>query len=791
MSRNTFRQRVLSLAAMLVTSVQLLTLLPVLNAVKTDVEQRARQTVTIGGSVFDEFMRGRSEQLRTTVDVLVSDFGFKQAVASADTQTIRSVLLNHSGRVDADMGVLLDLDGNILANSSVDPSQQELTSLTDFVTSAAAVGPTDVVIYSDGVPYQSVVVPLRSPLPVAWVVMGFQLDRELASRIEGLTGLDVSFIDRSRGSVGRLLESTLPAGRRTALAGVIESIPLGSPGIASLALADADYLTVLRPFSSASAHVQVALQLSLADAMARYRSIRTILLVVTLISLLSAVAGTYWLAGTVTEPVNRLVAATRRLREGVYSEPIEVPKSDELGELAKSFNAMQQAIAEREERIAHQAYHDALSGLPNRARLLQLLQPLLERKQPLTVISFSIDRFDQIASSLGHNASDEVLKLVADILKQNVRDGQYLAHLGGNEFLVALERADADVASRWVDHLGHLLHAGVSLAGANISLQATAGVALFPDHSDNGPDLLRRAAVARTNAVTSRECFGLFVPGDEDKHRRQIKIIGDFPAAVSNDEFRLYLQPKISCTTLAVTGAEALVRWEHPELGLLPPAAFVSVIEGAGVIGHLTRWIIKEAARQCQCWRESGLELTVAINLSVYDLLDEYLPYFLMDTIKEHGLHASDLTLEVTESAIMHNVSLSLTVLECIRDLGFGVALDDFGTGQSSLTQLRRLPLDEVKIDKSFVMNMADQKDDVIVRATIDLAHKLGLRVVGEGVETADLLERLTELGCESAQGYYISKPVPADEFPSWARRWQLAHDPNVIELKAYPAGTA
>ena len=162
-----------------------------------------------------------------------------------------------------------------------------------------------------------------------------------------------------------------------------------------------------------------------------------------------------------------------------------------------------------------------------------------------------------------------------------------------------------------------------------------------------------------------------------------------------------------------------------------------------------------------------------------------------MDTVKENGLHASDLTLEITESAIMHNVSLSLTVLECVRDLGFGVTLDDFGTGQSSLTQLRRLPLDEVKIDKSFVMNMSDQKDDVIVRATIELAHKLGLRVVGEGVETAELLDRLTELGCESAQGYYMSKPMPADTFPSWARRWQLAHAPNVIELKPSPAEIA
>jgi diguanylate cyclase (GGDEF)-like protein len=445
---------------------------------------------------------------------------------------------------------------------------------------------------------------------------------------------------------------------------------------------------------------------------------------------------------------------------------------------------MQEAIAEREERIAYHAYHDALSGLPNRQRLLQILQPLFESRLPLTVVNFSIDRFGQIASSLGHNASHKVLKLVAETLQRNLRDAQHLAHLGGNEFVMAFKGADVAGARRWVEHLGHLLHAGVSLAGANISLQARAGIALYPEHSDNGADLLRRAAVARSHAAANHESLAIFEPAEEEQHRRQIKIIGDFPAAVTDQQLRLYLQPKINCATHAVIGAEALVRWEHPTFGLLMPDQFVDVIERAGSIAHLSRWIINEAVSCCQDWRDSGLELTVAINLSVHDLVDQNLPYNLLDVVKSHGLKASNVILEITESAIMHNVSRSVRVLECIQDIGFGIALDDFGTGQSSLTQLRRLPLDEVKIDKSFVMNMTDPKDDVIVRATIELAHNLGFRVVGEGVETEALLARLVELGCEYAQGYYISKPVPADAFIAWAQRWQQAHDTNIVRLR-------
>ncbi len=787
MPRSSFRQRVLILAATLVTSVQLLTLLPVLNAVKADVEQRAHQTTTIGGAVFEEFMRSRTEQLRTIVDVLVSDFGFKQATAGADIQTIRSALANHSARIDADIAMLLDLDGNVLASTDGMPGSAELDELKAAITGSAEANAVDAVIYVDDVPYQILAVPLRAPLPIAWVTMGFQIGAQLAARIEVLTGLEVSFVDRARGMEVGLIGSTLPPAGRPGLAMALATFQPGSIDSATLGVMGKDYVTVMRPFPGASREVQVALQLSLDEAMVRYRSIRAILLLVTLISLILAVAGAYWLARSVTEPVSRLVSATRQLREGVYTERIEVPKSHELGELAHSFNAMQQAVAEREARIVHQAYHDSLTGLPSRDRFLELLEPTLAAGDATTVISFCLDRFDQIASSLGHDASDQVLKLVADILTRNLRDQQLLGHLSGNEFILALPGNDVAVAGRWVQHLSHLLHAGVTLSGANLSLHATAGIALFPAHSRSGIGLLRRATVARANASAAHEAMAVFAPGDEHQHRRQIRIIGDFPRALSQNELRLFVQPKISCANNRVVGAEALVRWAHPELGLLAPGDFVELLERAGSVAHLTRWVTREAIRQCRIWRDEGLEVSIAINLSVHDLVNQYLPYNLLEIVKEYGLRPDDLTLEVTESAIMHNVSLSLSVLGCIRDLGFGTALDDFGTGHSSLTQLRRLPLNELKIDKSFVMNMSSQKDDVIVRATIDLAHSLGLRVVGEGVESADLLERLIELGCEYAQGYYISRPIAADAFVAWARQWHLAHDANVVELRRYP----
>jgi len=289
--------------------------------------------------------------------------------------------------------------------------------------------------------------------------------------------------------------------------------------------------------------------------------------------------------------------------------------------------------------------------------------------------------------------------------------------------------------------------------------------------------------MARSDASAGREPIAVYRLGQEEHYLQQLRIVGDFPQALRNNELRTCFQPKIDCRTREVVGAEALVRWEHPELGLLMPDAFIDAIEQAGSIGHLTRWVIKEALRHCRAWADEGAPIGIAINLSVDDLLDEYLPYYLLEIMNEQNLDASMITLEVTESAIMHNVSQALMVLECIKDVGFRVSMDDFGTGQSSLAQLKRLPLTELKIDKAFVMNIGDARDEAIIRTTIELAHYLGLNVVGEGVENEEALKRLRSLGCEHAQGYHISRPIDAENFCDWVRQWQRREKAGVVPL--------
>jgi diguanylate cyclase (GGDEF)-like protein len=772
-----FRHRILLLAVALVVATQLVTLFPILNVMRRDSSAQAERTVGLAGVLFDEYMHNRAEQLLTTVNVLVSDYGFKQAVASGDDEaTIRSALRNHASRVGAAVAAWRDLDGNVIMSSTSD--EQQATSLP----SASFTLEDDArhrVTHIGGVPYQTVTVPVRAPAPVGFVMLGFPIDDALAQHLESLTGLAVSFVS-VQGVSTRILSSTLPNAER---AGAFAGLDLTRTDTHRTGTGAASHLSLARPFAPDGGDVYVAMQLSQSMAMASYRRVRDFLFALTGLSLVLAISGSFWLAKTVTRPVQNLAEAARRMREGVYNEPIQVQAADEFGELAASFNAMQEAIADRERRIFHQAHHDSLSGLPNRELVVGLLRDALGQHRTLSVVCLGLDRLNGIISSLGHRAGDEVVKLAAAELRSRLKEGELLGHLSGHEFVIGLPGRDAREAIEWIEYQADALRAGVRVSNANISLQVTGGVACFPEHSHDAAELCRRASGARSDALARHETAAVYRLGQDEHTLRQIRIVGDFPEALRDNDLRLYVQPKLDLSTGEIYGAEALVRWQHPELGLLMPDAFIGAVEQAGSIAHLTRWVLREAVARCAAWHKQGAGLSIAVNLSVDDLTDEYLPYFLLELVQKHKIAPHTLTLEVTESAIMHNVQKSLAVVNCIHELGFRLAIDDFGTGHSALGQLKRLPVDELKIDKAFVTRNDDAKDDAILRTTIELAHQLGLTVVAEGVEDDATIARLVALGCENAQGYGIAKPMPQEQFMAWLAQHRSGGRASVVPL--------
>ena len=740
-----------------------------MRTVEQDVDRRARESLIIGGAVVNEFLAGRGEQLRASVEVLAADFGLKEATASGDEETIQSVLSNHSRRVGADVALLLDLDGNGVASSSgiaLGTRNDYLRLIEDARKNSSAQSTATLA----GETYHTFTVPVRAPVAIAWVVLGFQIDSDLAERIRALTGLEVSIVSTSDNEQP-LVSTTIHTGIEadTSLAG--PSTPLDTiymvdeAGLASL--------TLSTQFVNTGKDILVVLQRSLQEAMEPYAKARRGLLVFAAVLLVFVAVVAAWFSGTVASPLRALTVAARRMISGNYDVKIAVRTNDEFGELASSFNAMRTAIAERETRISHQALHDPLTDLPNRAKVMQLLTVAIEHARSVnaevTVLSIKLSRINEISSTLGHSASDEVIALAAKHLRVNLDPGEVLGHVGTSEFVLILPDSDIDNAMSYADRIEGILGAGVTLHRVNITLQTEIGISGFPGHGENPADLMRYASIARSEARARKERVMIYEAGREDHYLRQLRIVNDLRAALQRGEIHVHFQPKISLPDGAACGAEALVRWQHAELGWLAPDDFIPAAEQSGTIVHLTRFVLAAAVKQCRIWQESGHSLQVSVNLSSRDLQDEYLPYYILQIIKEEGLTPDRLTLEITENSVMQDLRHAITVLECLRDIGVHISMDDFGTGHSSLAQIKNMPLYEIKIDKSFITNMmSDEQNEAIVHTTIELAHHMNLRVVAEGIEDEETLRQLSDMGCEEAQGYCLSKPVPSTELVDW-----------------------
>jgi predicted signal transduction protein with EAL and GGDEF domain len=348
--------------------------------------------------------------------------------------------------------------------------------------------------------------------------------------------------------------------------------------------------------------------------------------------------------------------------------------------------------------------------------------------------------------------------------------------LGGDEFAVLLPLGDVQIAQVIARRLLDAVEQPILLEGHRAVIGGSIGIASFPEHGEDLNTLLRHADLAMYAAKRSNSGFAIYDPLYEEQGQNRVSLMAELRHAVEHDELTLYYQPKVPLVNCAITQVEALVRWVHPERGFIPPDEFIPFAEHTGYIKMITRWVLDHALRQAVRWRDAGLNLNISINLSTRDLLNPELPEIFVELMKSHKAAADWLSLEITESAIMADPTRALGVLELLRGLGIHISVDDFGTGYSSLAYLKKLPVGELKIDKSFVINMANDKGDAsIVRSTIDLGHNMGLKVVAEGVENRETWDLLRAWGCDIAQGYFISRPLSPDKLVEWLPQseWQ------------------
>ncbi|MDP9293061.1 MAG: EAL domain-containing protein [Actinomycetota bacterium] len=422
----------------------------------------------------------------------------------------------------------------------------------------------------------------------------------------------------------------------------------------------------------------------------------------------------------------------------------------------------------------YQALHDALTGLANRTlfrdRIDHAVKAARRTDDRAAVLVMDLDGFKEINDSLGHAAGDELLVELGRRLEATLRASDTVARLGGDEFGVLLPQPSVpDDVLRAIERMRAAIEDPVTVQGLSLSLEASIGIALYPDDGEDVETLLNRADGAMYHAKEEKSGWAFYDSSCSRQDTARLTLMGELRRGLDKRELVLYYQPKAVLADGEVHGVEALLRWNHPVRGLVPPDDFIPVAQQTGLIKPLTLYVIDEALRQCRAWLDDGLRLAIAVNLSTRNLLDVDFPTQVAGLLDRWEVDPSLLEFEITESAMLADPTRTKLILERLSQMGIRLSIDDFGTGYSSLAYLKRLPVSEIKVDRSFVMNMDEDEDDAtIVRSTIDLGRNLGLEVVAEGVESAQVWDHLKALGCTAAQGYYLSRPVPAPELRTW-----------------------
>lgn len=478
------------------------------------------------------------------------------------------------------------------------------------------------------------------------------------------------------------------------------------------------------------------------------------------------------------ETVARALKAEAFGKNGVVLPSV---RSRETQNLIDAFAEMRKQVHLRQSELVHQALHDGLTNLPNRTLLHDRVEHAIHiarrELKHFSLLMMDLDRFKEVNDTLGHDVGDSLLKEVGKRLLFTLREVDTVARLGGDEFAILLPDTDIQQAKSIANKILEALEDSFQINELNLYVKASIGIADYPDHGTDVATLLQRADVAMY--VAKRNQYGTTVYNEKDDEYSvgRLSLMSDLRDAIDNNLLDLHYQPKFDMLTGSTVGAEALLRWNHTDYGAIPPDQIVVLAEQTGLIDNLSYWVLEKAINQCEIWRNNGFMLSIAVNISVYNLKDSGLVDQVKKYLDQSRLPADALMLEITESAMMANPVQAVETLSELDKMGVKLSIDDFGTGFSSLAYLKQLPVDELKIDKSFVMDLnKDENDAVIVRSTVELAHNLGLNVVAEGVEDADTYRKLQQLGCDSAQGYFLSPPLQVNHLEKW-----LSQDADVL----------
>ncbi|HET7867421.1 MAG TPA: EAL domain-containing protein [Burkholderiaceae bacterium] len=807
----TLAAQIIALVLGLLLTVQLVSFLVLRDGIDRNAQGTLITELRKGERVWRRLTDDLSRPLGETAARLAGSDALRAALAAADKDGLATAVGAQVPAGSARRVVLLDDTGQPRFTQGTDSAK-----LLDAWRELAARGPAlgMAIVWLDRTPYwvaaSALAGPPRTPVQVqgptqgqtqaqtpAQVLVAEPLPPALLEDARTLTSLTYAVLLRRRGEPWQEAWTTQPPSRRTAavlqalapderipVAGREWQFQVGEQWLGrAIPMADV---------AGAGVESAVVILRSMDEAAAPFTRLQITLAALMGLGAVVTVTGGILLARRMTRPLLVLAEAARRLGRGDYERPIAVTATHEVSELAGALEVMRAGIRERDSRITQLAYTDPLTNLPNRQQFLRLVghrfKPSTQTPGGCALLVLNLDRFRLVNEALGRAFGDRLLREVGKRLSEvrahgkNEADNDVVARLGADTFAVLLAKSEPEAVQAARQKIERAFERPVRLDEHRIDLSAAIGAAIGPEHGSEADLLVGRAEMAMQLAKREHLGFQVFSSTMDTATPAALSLLGELRQALDKQQLRLFLQPRVNLRSEKVIGAEALLRWQHPRRGLLQPTEFITFAEQTGFVRQLTAWVLDAAACAARDLQDAGLNLRVSLNLSARDLRDD-LPARVRDALQQHGLQGNALSLEITETAMMDEPQRALRTLKMLADMGVHLSIDDFGTGFSSLSYLKRLPVHELKIDKSFVMRMEYDLDDAkIVHSTIALAHNLGLGVVAEGVETAAAWKLLAALRCDQAQGFLIAAPMPADEFAGWCRQWR-APDTEDVDL--------
>lgn len=780
LSNNSIKQQIVLLLVTLVLLTTLVIQITSWWSANNFNNQQIRQQIQNAINILTEYSRTREELLVTASNVLTADFGFKSAVATADKPTLRSMLENHGRRINADVMLLTRLDGELIA--SADDFQPDQQLLKKIEIAMQATPKRAQLVELNGRLLQLIMQPVLAPRPIAYTLIGFEIDDAILQKLTGLTMMDLSFLSEDKVLLSSLdmmasKEAFMQSMSRKEYNWLIWSRP-------------AFINTALEPLTPQFNPVSVILTADLQPIYKEYDSLALKIVGVAAIIMLCSILSGIFFANRIANPIRRLVGVAETFSKGDYNQQVEVGSSNlEIKSLSDALQTMGQNIQSREQEIIFQAEHDSLTGLLNIQTLRDMLQTTLPEMGRSMQIAFYIENFRQINDQLGPEFADSCLKMIADRLRNiHYPLKHFHARMDGIGFISILQLDESQRPNTLSERILNQLERPLVHKDIELQLRFYCGITFYPEHGNDQRTILRRTQIAADYARSERKRVHCYESGQDEARLDQLAMVEALNTALKSQSNELYLhfQPKVSLSSHTVTAVETLIRWQRPDSGNVRPDIFIDLAEQAGLIVPLTRWVVTQTLRQLKHWHHAGLPLQAAINVSAEDICHPYFCQMMEQAVMHAGIAPRFCIIEITERDIMYDEAVGLLTLKSLKKMGFRIALDDYGVGQSTLAKLKDLPIDELKLDKEFIMTLdQSEKNQKIVKATISMAHSLGMKVVAEGLENAASMAILQEMHCDAVQGYHIAKPMDPAQLQFWLENNDAAyHLPAVVNHK-------